>query len=462
MRPFAASLLGLACVATFSSASPLRAADGDLDASFQGGAIRVLWGNDAATANELLPLADGRLLVGGTIADPKRWAVAKISSTGALNLDWQVAFTPFGFGNDGAEETGEVYDLWRDPSGASETTSLLGWVKVTDGINRPALARLTAAGALDATFDGNGLKIVSPAPAGWTNLFVNDGKFLPDGGAVFVGSCKNCPTADVTRVFVAKLLPSGALDTGFSGDGWISLSQSLDASNYGSAVAIDANGRIVVACGSTSGMFSSYFVARLTATGAFDGSFGGGDGINDGNIAGGFSRVTDVSTDPSSGRIAIGLRVNATYPQGAAVDVLTAAGLDDDTFSGDGHIDLDLEEGSSVDSVVFQSDGKVLAVGNIDPNGVQTGGFFLARMLKSGALDASFDGNGVKRVEFDAAANVDDGALVVRTWGGRLLAAGYAGAGGGDEQAFALVRTENHSIFADGFERGSAGGWPGF
>ena len=41
------------------------------------------------------------------------------------------------------------------------------------------------------------------------------------------------------------------------------------------------------------------------------------------------------------------------------------------------------------------------------------------------------------------------------------LAGGYAGTGGGDAQAFALVRIENAGIFSDGFERGTAGGWTG-
>jgi uncharacterized delta-60 repeat protein len=226
-------------------------------------------------------------------------------------------------------------------------------------------------------------------------------------------------------------------------------------------VALHENGRILVAGSVTGFVFSQFYFVRVTATGAFDGSFGGGDGMTETFTSGTLPRVRDVAIEPASGRIAVALRLSAAYPGEGAVEVFTAAGLEDATFSGDGHLDLDLEEGSSIDSVAFQSDGKLLAVGNIDANGSQTGGFFLARMTTAGALDASFDGNGVKRVEFDAAADVDDAALVVTTWGGRLLAAGYAGAGGGDPQAFALLRTQNGSIFTDGFERGSTAGWPG-
>ena len=462
MRLFPGTLLGLACLAAFSTPAALRAADGDLDASFVGGTKRVLFGADNAAATELEPLADGRLLVGGTVEDPPRWVVRKVWESGAIDIGWSASSPPFDFSGETMSIAGGLYDLWRDPADVLERTMMLGAVEISSGDFRPGLARLTSSGALDAAFDGNGVKILSAAPAGWTELFVNDGKFFADGSSVFVGSCLHCPTADVRRTFVARFLASGAPDTGFSGDGWIALSAGLESDNSGSAVTVDAQGRIVVACRVAGFLFSEAYVARLTASGSFDGSFGGGDGMTDSHIVGSLPRVTDVTTDPSSGRIAVAYRLSAAYPLEGAVEVLTAAGLEDNTFSGDGHIDLDLEEGSSVDSVAFQSDGKLLAVGNIDANGVQTGGFFLARMTKSGALDASFDGNGVKRVEFDAADDVDDGAQVVTTWSGRLVAAGYAGAGGGDPQAFAILRTENTGIFADGFESGSTAGWAGY
>lgn len=461
MRLLSGTLLGLACLVTFSTPTLLHAADGDLDATFAGGTKRVLFDADDATAMELEPLADGRLLVGGTVADPPRWAVRKVWESGAIDIGWSAASPPFDFNSEDMTIVGDLYDLWRDPADASERTMILGSVEVSSGDFRPGLARLTSSGALDAAFDGNGLKILSTVPAGWTELFVNDGKFFPDGSSVFVGSCMNCPTADLPQAFVAKFLPSGSPDSSFSGDGWIALSADLERQNSGRVVTVDEQGRIVVACSATGNLFAATFEARLTANGALDGSFGGGDGMTGTHVFGSLPRLTDITTDPSSGRIAVAFRLSAADPLDGAVDVLTAAGLADATFSGDGHIDLDLEEGSSIDSVAFQSDGKLLAVGNIDPNGKQTGGFFLARMTKSGALDASFDGNGVKRVEFDAAANVDDGALAVATWGGRLVAAGYAGAGGGDAQAFAILRTENAGIFADGFERGSTAGWPG-
>lgn len=123
-------------------------------------------------------------------------------------------------------------------------------------------------------------------------------------------------------------------------------------------------------------------------------------------------------------------------------------------------LDLDLEEGVRLDAVAFQSDGRIVAAGTIDVNGLQEGGFFLARVLAGGTLDASFDGNGVKRVEFDLVPNAPAQGLAMTLSGGRLVAAGLA-PGAADGDAFAILRTDNASIFTDGFERGATGAWTG-
>ncbi len=64
MRDLTSNALAALLLASFTAAPALRAADGDLDATSGGGKVRVLWGNDAATATELEVLADGKLREG--------------------------------------------------------------------------------------------------------------------------------------------------------------------------------------------------------------------------------------------------------------------------------------------------------------------------------------------------------------------------------------------------------------
>jgi hypothetical protein len=134
---------------------------------------------------------------------------------------------------------------------------------------------------------------------------------------------------------------------------------------------------------------------------------------------------------------------------------VTGAGLHDAAF---GFPDLSFDDDSGVEDVVVTSDRKLLAVGRIDGPGEQPGGFFVARLLRDGELDDSFDDNGVKRVEIDAVPNGYDSGLGVALSGGRPLLVGYHETDGPGTR-MAVVRLTNALIFTDGFERGSTGGW---
>jgi hypothetical protein len=196
-------------------------------------------------------------------------------------------------------------------------------------------------------------------------------------------------------------------------------------------------------------------VVRVTAAGVFDPGFGGGDGVGDQlyyhpNVA------QALAVDPDTGAIVVALSAAGSTLAGGSLVGLLPDGALDVGFGTAGVLDLDIEEGSRIDAVAFQSDGRVVAAGTIDANGSQTGGFLLARVA-NGALDSSYDGNGLKRVEFDLATDARDSAHALTLSAGRLVAVGSAS--NSLDLDFAVVRTENASIFADGFERGSVGAW---
>jgi uncharacterized delta-60 repeat protein len=352
--------------------------------------------------------------------------------------------------------TGELLEIALDGQGR---ILLAGYAE--DGVDdaRPALARLLPTGVRDDSFDGNGLRVIDDYPEGWTEVRVRAAAFLADGRSVFVGSCYDCPTADERWIWAARRLANGAPDTSFSGDGWSTFHVDSDTNAFASTVAVDGSGRVTIGGGTTLAIFSSPLLARLGTAGALDPTFGGGDGIAD---VAGTGTIRAIALDPASGRIALGLTNSLAAQPAGEVRVFDAAGEPDATFSGDGYVDLGREEGTRIEAVAFQSDRKLLAVGGIDANGDEEGGFFLARMTVAGALDSTFDGNGVKRVELEVDPAVADRAYALTTSGGRLVAAGLAGAPGGGHSEMGLVRTLSALIFRDGFERGTTGGWPGF
>lgn len=442
-----------ACLA----ASPLAAADGALDPSFSSDGKTVLTWATATSAQAVAPAPNGGLFVAGELrGDPDRWTVTRLTAAGGIDAPWAIVFEPFDFASEGVGETNAVLDLRRD---GAQRLLLAGEVRDGNGDRLPALARLTATGALDSTFDGDGRRVVSALPAGWQIDDVNDAVILADGSAVFVGNCADCPMAGSNASFVMRTLPNGAPDPGFSGDGWLAFSHNQVIADDAAAVAVSAAGAITIAgSGATFGGSAAIFVVRLTAAGAFDPGFGGGDGCA-APLPAALRRPTDLAVDPDTGGIVLALAGTGIANELGGLAALTGAGAIDTAFADGGLLDLDLEEGARIDAVAFQSDGRILAVGTIDATGTETGDFFLVRALADGTLDASFDGNGVKRVEFDRTPDAEDQALAIALSGGRLVAAGVA-RGAGLDSAFALLRTRNALMLNDGFERGSAGAWP--
>lgn len=448
----------MGALTTCLAASPLAAADGDLDPSFSNDGRTVLTWATATSAQAVTPAPNGGLFVAGELrGDPDRWTVARLTAAGGLDVPWAIVFEPFDFAAEGIAETNAVLDLRRD---GAERLLLAGEVRDGNGDRLPALARLTATGALDTTFDGDGRKVVTALPPGWQIDDVNDAVILADGSAVFVGNCADCPTAGSNAAFVARLLPNGNPDPGFSGDGWLAFSHNQITATDATSVAVDAAGSITIAgLGTTFVGNPALFVVRFTAGGAFDLTFGGGDGCAT-PLLDPLRQPTDLAVDPDTGGIVLALAGHGTANQEGGLAAFTRTGAIDTAFADAGFLDLDLEEGARIDAVAFESDGRIVAGGTIDATGTQTGGFFLLRTLADGTLDASFDGNGVKRVEFDRTPDAEDQALAVTLSGGRLVAAGVA-RGEALVNAFALLRTRAALIFSDGFERGSAGAWPG-
>ncbi|MBC7939116.1 MAG: hypothetical protein H7Z19_05020, partial [Chitinophagaceae bacterium] len=135
------------------------------------------------------------------------------------------------------------------------------------GLDHTDVVRYTANGFPDVSFGGGSGKLT---------ILGNDvGQGLalqPDGKLLLVGSLIN-PIAPASAGFLLKrLMPNGTLDSGFGTAGTVATSLSVNAA--ANAVALLADGRMVVV---GSRMFSAnpnFVVARYAADGALDTSFG--------------------------------------------------------------------------------------------------------------------------------------------------------------------------------------------
>lgn len=264
--------------------------------------------------------------------------------------------------------------------------------------------RITPAGAIDQGYAG--LKL--------TDTQVTDVAVQSDGKVVGVGRRLD-GTQSVLAVF--RLDPDGALDPGFGGDGTVDLGTGEDAGLGGTSVALDSDGRIVVA-GFRGNGYGEVIVARFLADGSLDATFGT-QGVFTGPIidataerprilrtSDGRFRVTTTGWSPGS------------FASHCQVLGLTADGELDATFGIAGIADVGSAGPGSVTCgpLVQQPSGGLVVAGSKGSSGM------LIRLVSSGTPDGTFAAPAV------TSAMTDVTALGVAS-GGSLTVAGRGPSG---------------------------------
>lgn len=281
-----------------------------------------------------------------------------------------------------------------------------------------ALARYNLDGSLDTSFAGDGKETTDTGGYnGIAGIAVQaDDKIVAVGEGEYGDG-----------FVVARYSPNGSLDTTFSDDGIARVSFDANSGGSASAVAIQADGKIVV--DGTSG-YGSLAIARFNSDGSLDSSFSG-DGKQttslDGN--GVFGRA--LAIQPDGKIIATGVARYSDENDFAIVRYNTDGSLDS-TFSGDG-IDTAVsfgEFGSSADAVALQADGKIVAGGEVG----SSGGFALARYNTDGSVDATFSGDGEQVTQINGGGEIS--GLAVQS-NGKIVATGTANY---SSHLFALAR----------------------
>jgi uncharacterized delta-60 repeat protein len=174
---------------------------------------------------------------------------------------------------------------------------------------------------------------------------------------------------------------TGFLDKTFNGDGRVLTNVAGDDS--GEAVAVQADGKIVVVGSSSGG--TDVALVRYNTDGSLDTSFGGGDGIV----------ITDVNGDDTGNAIAIQgdqKIVVAGSTDGTSQALLmrydTNGILDTSFGGGDGITTTTIGAGAIFLDLTIQGDGSIVAAGAMTPDGVK-GLAVVARYDSSGTLDTA-------------------------------------------------------------------------
>jgi uncharacterized delta-60 repeat protein len=424
-------------------------AGGGLDQGFgDRGAVKLSGSIAAAHV-----LADGAILAAGT----KRGE--KIGCCYAQSDFWAGRFTPagapdpaFGGGDGAATADLSAFDvtetaLWAEDGstlvGGSTVASTSPCVQLSMCEEAPALVRFSANGELDPAFgEGGGLRLqalanpVRGSAKGVLALAARSG-----GGAVAAGS--SGPAA-----FLAAIGPNGALDPGFGAAGIVAEREPLPSGSSVEAVAVDGQGRILLA-GTTEAGATEYTpngaLVRTLPDGRLDPGFGEGRGYVEVPFEG-----SDIAIDEQE-------RAVVLDRNGRWLTRVTAAGTIDSSF-GEGGIVLPAAvlglERLGLRSVASLPGGGMLVAGSLVVG--RSPRVAVVRLRPDGSIDRSFGRGGIVVRGFGRGRPCAANRALVQP-DGRILLAGYVGRPGKEARessTFALMRLLPDGSPDPGFGRG--------
>ena len=415
------------------------AAPADLDLTFDAdGRVTTDFGNDTDQANAMAIQTDGKIVTAGSsfLNSNKEFSLARYNADGSLDTTFD---TDGKLTTDFSDSFDAALAVAIQPDGKIVAAGLT-FISTNDGASYDfALTRYNADGSLDPTFDADG-KV--------TTDFGNDTDqalavaIQPDGKIVAVG-------VNFTRVndsanydfALARYNADGSLDTTFDTDGKVTtdFGPSFDVAY---AVALQPDGKIVVAGCAPIESSDDFALARYNADGSLDTTFDG-----DGKVTTNFGPSNDAARAMAiqpDGKIVAAGRAVIDLDYQFLLARYNADGSLDTTFDTDGKLTTDFgSNNDAANAVALQPDGKIVAAGRAytPANNGASYDFALARYNADGSLDTTFDADGKLTTDFDS---FNDAALAVAIQpDGKIVAAGVnftIVTNGGSSNDFALAR----------------------
>ena len=317
-------------------------------------------------------------------------------------------------------------------------------MKISFGLAISAIGALAAsaqAASLDPTFGSAGITSTAFGSYGAAAKVV----VQADGRIVTAGQ-------DALGDFaLARYTATGALDTSFNGTGKVTTTPSGSCSGQARALALQADGKIVVA-GTSCPNFTStrnFTVYRYNTDGSLDTSFGS-SGKATVNFYAGASEAFAVAVQGGS------IWVAGYAGSGFALARLTSSGTLDYSFgSGTGTVTSAVGTSSAfANSLVIQADGKPVLAGYASSGGTV---FALTRYTANGALDTTFGTGGkvLTNVGGTFSGNSAIATALAIQVDGKVVAAGYANSTSGGYYRFAAVRYTSTGALDSGFGSGT-------
>ena len=319
--------------------------------------------------------------------------------------------------------------------------------------------RLVLSAGLDPTFGAGGKVTIPISLSGANDSSATAVAALPDGQILVGGYEGSSPDSNSTPIsssgVVVRLNPNGSVDTSFGQNGFAILPSPASGANLNliEGMAVEANGDIMVV---ETSQFSSLVVAKLTPSGALDTSFGQGGQVRIPVKVGGDNQATasGITVQPDGKIVAFGTSQNSLSVSWASVVRLDADGSLDSTF-GQGGVSLVNfgYHGSQVNQSAggaIQPDGKIVVFGSSGPQPFGTA-MAAARLNADGSLDSSFGSGGISTVGGNRRGNLAALGGTLQS-DGKIVVTGTEYAGRGNDP-FAAVRFNSDGTIDRSFHK---------
>jgi len=385
-------------------------------------------------------LVIGALLAAGCSAQSNSTA-----TTGAGVLD-----ASFGTANDGTANgvvdtsVGAGNDKATDVAVQADGKIIAVGEHVDGSSTNVVLARYNVDGSLDDSFGSAN----DGTPNGLVNTSLGNGDdharsvaLQSDGKIVVTGDHVE---GSSTNIFVARYNVDGSLDDSFgtandgTANGVVNISLG-NGDDTATSVALQSDGKIVVAGYHVNGASTDVIVARLSADGSLDESFGTAtdstpNGITNTSIGDGNDQARDLVIAADGKIVVAGTHVGVDGSSDIAVLRYNTDGSLDESFgtsndgTANGIVDQSLGSGDDVAcGIALQSDGKIVVVGNHSAD--SSNDIAVIRFNTDGSLDDSFGTatdntpNGVVNTSLGAGDDFACGLAIAAD--GKILVGGY-------------------------------------
>ncbi|MEP7143351.1 MAG: T9SS type A sorting domain-containing protein [Ferruginibacter sp.] len=396
-------------------------ANGTRDSTFGNDGIQTTQFAGSSSATSIVIQSDGKIVVAGyTTNDASNtyFAIARYNANGSSDntfngtgqsiTDFKFKMPPEMQGDSIEIHNAYAYTIAIQADGKI----LAGGYAFTGTENDFAIARYNSNGSPDNTFDNDGRQTTnfgSSNDIGYSLAIQKDGKILLAG---YTSSGGN------NNFAVVRYNINGGPDNTFNGNGKQIAHLGSDM-QIGNSLALQTNGKIVVAGYTLNGTYTDFAIARFNVDGSPDTSFD-----SDGLLTTDFT-----SSDDYAGSLAIQSDdkiIVAGYSyiyspeteQQIAVARYNPDGGLDNSFSDNGKLSGDNKQGyTSFNATAIQTDGKIVAAGSTW-NGSNYD-FAIARYNTNGSLDNTFSNDGKQTTDFggtDSAISIKiqpDGKIVV-------------------------------------------------